>query len=202
MIGFEASASIDINIPGLSSSKAVIEIYRREELLDEIEVMYNPPEYTTSKSAKYTSTSILGMSTPIKQFQAGDADTLTLEVFLDTTVINPLELITGGDDVREYVRRIEVLVQIDKELHAPPYCIFRWGANPEEEGFKATVDKVDTTYTKFQSDGTPVRAKVKLTFTEYKTFEEIVEKTTKHSADLAKVYIVEDGDSLWLIAYK
>jgi hypothetical protein len=181
---------------GITSPKATIEVYRRKELLDTITVMFNPPEYSTSKGAKYASTSILGMSTPISQFVSGEADTLSLEVFVDTTLMtdaSPEEV-----DVRVFVERLEVLVLIDEELHAPPHCVFRWGTL----AFKATVAKVDTTYTKFDPHGIPVRAKVKLNFTEYKTFDEIKVKSEKKSADLARIYVVGEGDSLWLIAHK
>jgi hypothetical protein len=181
---------------GITSLKATLEIYRRKELLDVIMVMFNPPEYSTSKGAKYASTSILGMSTPISQFVSGEADTVSLELFMDTTLM--ADALPVDVDVRVFVKRLERLVLIDEELHAPPHCVFRWGTL----AFKATVAKVDTTYTKFNPVGIPVRAKVRLTFTEYKTFDEIKVKSEKKSADLARVYVVGEGDSLWLIAHK
>jgi LysM repeat protein len=175
--------------------KATIEIYRRDSREDAIEVLFNPPEYSVSRGVKYASTSILGMSTPLTQFVSGEADTVALDLFLDTTISADTR---DGTDVREFVQRLEKLVLIDPELHAPLHCKFIWGGPP----FKATVAKLDTTYTKFKPNGVPVRAKVKMTLTEYKTFEEVRAKSQKYSADLARAYVVKDGDNLWLIAHE
>jgi LysM repeat protein len=188
-----------IGIPGITLPKAKIEMYRGDEPepVDTITVMFNPPEYSISKGARYASTSILGMSTPLTQFVHGEADTLSLELFLDTTLM--LDLLTDSD-VREFVAKLEKLVLIDPESHAPLHCKFKWG----KVDFKATVAKLDTTYTKFNADGVPVRAKIRMTFTEYETFDEIKKKkkSKKESADLARTYVVKEGDSLWLIAYE
>ena len=50
-----------------------------------IPVMFNPPQYEVAKSNQFAEIKIPGMPTSVLQFVSGNAKTLTLELFFDTT---------------------------------------------------------------------------------------------------------------------
>ncbi|MCL7412014.1 MAG: LysM peptidoglycan-binding domain-containing protein [ANME-2 cluster archaeon] len=155
---------------------------------DVIPVCFNPADYSLDKSNQYQDTSIPGLQSPVTQFVSGGAQTLTLELFFDTY--------EKQKDVREYTKKIDALVNIDPDIHAPPVCKFVWGGLE----FKAVVEKVTKKFTMFLSDGIPVRATLNLTFKEYKTVEEQLQEIRRQSSDRTKVRTVHEGDSLWSIA--
>lgn len=155
---------------------------------DVIPVCFNPADYSLDKSNQYQDTSIPGLQSPVIQFVSGGAQTLTLELFFDTY--------EKQKDVREYTKKIDALVNIDPDIHAPPVCKFVWGGLE----FKAVVEKVTKKFTMFLSDGIPVRATINLTFKEYKTVEEQLQEIKKQSSDRTKLWTVREGDSLWSIA--
>lgn len=153
-----------------------------------VKVCFNPPEYSIEKSNQFQSTSLPGLSTPITQFVSGNAQTLTMELFFDSY--------EEGIDVREYTDKITSLLDINEEMHAPPLCRFIWGSL----NFKAVLERVTQKFTMFLDTGIPVRAKLNVTFKEYKTITEQLQKKKKESSDRTKRRVIVQGESLWLIA--
>ena len=116
---------------------------------------------------------------------------LTTELLVDTS--DTLE------DVREkYVEPLRNLMNIDSVLHAPPIVRFVWG----KENFKGVIESLSVTYTMFNLDGTPLRAKMNLSLKEYRTVEIQVKESPKDSPDVDKSYTVLRGDTLTGIAAK
>jgi hypothetical protein len=153
-----------------------------------IDVLFNPAEYSIQKSNQFAETPLLGLPTPIRQFTSGGAEALTLDLFFDTY--------EKGEDVRLYTEQVAGLLQIDPDLHAPPTLKFIWG----KLEFKCVLEQVTKKFTMFLADGVPVRAMLSVTFKEYKTIQEQLQSRPLQSADRTKRRIVQEGDSLWLIA--
>jgi nucleoid-associated protein YgaU len=153
-----------------------------------VPVLFNPEQYDLSKSIKYGSKDIAGLTTPVTQFASGDARTLSMELFFDTS--------EQRIDVNAAMEVLEELVEIDGEQHAPPKCRFVWGTLV----FKAVVESMDRTYTKFLPTGQPVRVRVNITFREYKTPEEQRNANPLFSADTRTVRETTGDETLWLIA--
>jgi hypothetical protein len=153
-----------------------------------IDVLFNPPEYSIQKSNQFAETPLLGLSTPIRQFTSGGAETLTLDLFFDTY--------EKREDVRNHTERVAGLLNIDPDLHAPATLKFIWG----KLEFKCVLEQVTKKFTMFLADGTPVRATLSVTFKEYKTIQEQLTARQLQSADRTKTLGVNEGDSLWLLA--
>lgn len=170
----------------------------------EINVLFNPAEYSIDKGNTYQSTSLPGLATPITQFVAGNADTLTLELYFDTYSRSSRKTdVSHRGDVREYTRMITDLMEIDGALHAPPICEFIWGppiGTPKGIQFTGIIEKVIQKYTYFLDDGTPVRATLNVTFKEYKTVQQQLQEINFQSSDKTKRMVFRDGDSLWFLA--
>lgn len=173
-----------------SLERAEIEILNGKHEGDIIECKFNPPEYTTEKRVNYGELQATGSGASVQQFIDGKAEQLSVELFFDTS--------EQHTDVRdEYVDMFDVLVEVDPELHAPPICRFVWG---EGIMFTALVERVDKTFTMFLPSGVPVRARVDVTFVEYKTSEYHQSEISPESTDVTKSWTVTDGDTLWLVA--
>lgn len=161
------------------------------KIKEEIPVLFNPMEYSLDKSNQFKETTIPGLSSPLTEFVSGGIQTLSMDLFFDTY--------EEKKDVREYTSRIDGLLEIDSELHAPPICMFVWGGLV----FKAVLERVNKKFTMFLSEeGVPVRATLSVTFKEYKTPEELRNNPPRYSSDRTKIRVIKEGDSLWSIAGK
>jgi len=175
---------------GGSLERAEIEILNGKNEGEIIECKFNPPEYSTEKRVNYGELQATGSGASVQQFVDGQARRLSMELFFDTS--------QEQEDVRdEYVDKFDLLVDVDPELHAPPICQFVWG---EGLMFTALVESIDKTFTMFLPSGVPVRARINVTFTEYKTSEYHQSEISPESADITKAWTVTEGDTLWLIA--
>lgn len=154
----------------------------------EISCEFNPNEVTVDKSVTYAEQEIPGLDAPIQQFVSGNAETLSIELFFDTY--------EAGEDVREQTDEITRLLMIDGDRHAPPVVKFAWG----RISFTSLVESANTTYTMFASDGTPVRARIDVTFREYTPPEEQLQGEPRHSADKESVHRVTQDETLPTIA--
>ena len=88
-----------------------------------IEICFNPSEYTLDKSNAFSEATIPGLDSPIIQFSSGQAQTLSLELLLDTYTYDK------GEDIRtKYIEKLEKLIEIDGKFHAPPPCKVLWSS--------------------------------------------------------------------------
>jgi hypothetical protein len=158
-----------------------------------IEVQFNPSDYSIDRGATYASMPVPGLQTPIQQFIRGDADTLTLELFVDETsgrVPGRTETIKGKlDALRNFVK-------IQPALHAPPVCRFNWG----DVEFTGTVVSLRERHTLFSSSGNPIRARVTLVLKQYKSAEVQVRELKLESPDRTHVRVLREGETLSTIA--
>jgi hypothetical protein len=171
---------------------------------EQIEVLFNPAEYSIEKGNTFQSTALPGMGTPVTQFVTGNADTLSMELYFDTYAKSSRHgTVTQREDVRNYTRRITNLMEIDSQLHAPPIVEFVWGpplGTPQGIQFTGTIEKISQKFTFFLDDGTPVRATLSVTFKEYKTVQQQLEEMARQSTDRTKHKEVKEGEALWLYA--
>lgn len=171
-------------------TRATVEVLAGSAKGTVVEVLFNPTEYSVEHSASFGQTAPPGLDNPITQFVNGNAQVLTMDLLFDTYTDG------GGEDVSERTRQLTDLVHIDGDLHAPPTVRFSWGVFL----FDAVIEKVSQRFTMFLADGTPVRATLSVTFTQYRTIQDQLEQPRRNSADKTKHRVVEGPDSLWLLA--
>src|SRR5258708_5941816 len=91
--------------------KAIIEVDPRDRqpgLQSKIEVQFNPAEYSMAKGAQFAEIAIPGIDAPILQFVRGQTQTLTMELFFDTTQSGM------GDDVLPVTTKTEPVYQLSQ----------------------------------------------------------------------------------------
>ena len=153
-----------------------------------VEVMFNPTDYGIDRGANYAELDVPGLKTPILQFVRGEAQTLSLTLFLD-----------GSDarkPVNEALKALRTFVCIDGELHSPPVCLFEWG----DVKFQGVVTSLKEKFSLFDPDGNVVRATVTLSLKSYEAVEVQIRDMKRASPDRTRVRPVRDGDTLAQLA--
>jgi nucleoid-associated protein YgaU len=162
-------------------------------------VMFNPEEYSLNKENNYAQAAIPGLSAPILQFVSGSMRTLEMELFLDTYEAHEAggrALNQAGQDVRELTRKIIGLMEIDPTTHAPPVLLFIWASL----SFTCVLARASQRFILFLPDGTPVRARLQVSFNEFRNTEQEAKEIKRETADYSKLYVVNQGETLSAIA--
>ncbi len=179
--------------------KATITVLDGARTGEVISVLFNPTEYTFDRSNSYKATPVPGLGAPLLQFVNGESDQLSMDLFLDdyTDPRGPTSLQQKENDpLGKRLRDLTQLLEIDRDLHAPPPVRFNWG--PME--FTAVIEKIGRKVTMFHPDGAPARVTLSVMFKEYRTLRQLVEDPRRESADKTKRRVVVGRQSLWLIA--
>jgi hypothetical protein len=169
-----------------------------------VEVQFNPTELSFNKTAQFAEIAIPGLDAPVLQFIRGGTETLSVELFFDSTDDGMADFPTS---VTDKVNRFYDLVKQNPKTHAVPRCLFSWGAPPssaEEQGkkfvsnapfyFKCIVESVDRKFTLFSPEGVPLRARVTVKMREYQTVEEM--SRNLESADHTKAHVLKRRERL------
>jgi hypothetical protein len=164
-----------------------------------VPVQFNPEEYTQNRDINYAQSAIPGLSAPILQFVNGNMQTLEMELFLDSyeehrvgnTVVNAAQ-----SDVRDLVNRITDLMTIQPTTHAPPVLLFTWA----KLAFTCVLARASQRFVMFLPDGTPVRARLNVTFNEFRNADLEAKEIKRETSDFSKRYVVSEAETLSSIA--
>jgi LysM repeat protein len=167
--------------------KVTVEHTGRELLLP-----FNPEEYTLNQDNTFASQPVPGLSGPILQFVNGNMQTLEMELFFDTWDTDSFT----KQDVRKLTGPVVGLLDIDKELHAPPVLRVQWGSLD----FRCVLARASQKFQMFADDGRPVRARVSVTFNRFIDAEREAREIDRQTADFSKVHVVVQGETLSRIA--
>lgn len=155
-----------------------------------VDVLFNPTDYSLDRGSSYASMPVPGLQTPIQQYIRGEADILTLELFIDGTQD------TSADNVNTKLEDLRRFIRIDGSLHSPPVCRFEWG----DVKFTGTVTSLREKHTLFDSNGKVRRARVQMTLRAYKSAEVQLRELKPSSPDRTHVRVLREGETLSSIA--
>lgn len=178
-----------LNFLGREFAEARLDIVEPAEDAATIPLHFNPAEYKLSKENTFAEIPIPGLESPPLQYVRGGAQTLTMDLLVDTSD----ELVSVQD---KYVTKIQSALAKTEKLHAPPILEFVW----EQTIFRGVMVSLETNYVLFHSDGTPLRAKLTVKLKEYRPVEIQVSETDQTSPDVAKRYVTRAGESLSTIS--
>ena len=162
----------------------------------------------SSKTTQYADIAIPGLELPIAHFVRGDAETLNLELFFDSTKNG-----TSGNTVAvtQQVEEFRKLIEIRGSLHSPPIIRVYWGdgfpgssMGPSKEAsksFTAVATSISRNFTLFSPDGKPLRARVSLSLKQYATMADQIHSINLQSADHTRIHTISEGETLPLIAH-
>lgn len=164
-----------------------------------VSCMFNPYEYTVSKSNSFCEKPRMDADTPHGEFSKADAQTLRLSLVFDTY--------EAGEDVSQKTRELWkfMMTKTQKAREGgrqakkipPPQVAFEWGVFR----FVAYIQSMTQRFTLFKPDGTPVRAKVDVTFKGYTDVEDHgPQNPSSGGGPIERVWRVIAGDRLDTIA--
>jgi LysM repeat protein len=154
----------------------------------QLDVMFNPEEYTLSRDNNFASQAVPGLSSPLIQFVHGNLRTLEMELFFDT--------FEQHRDVREETQKVVGLLDIDPELHAPPVLRVSWASLQ----FRCVLARASQKYILFFQDGRPARARLSVSFQEYVEPGRETREVKRQTANFSKSHTVVQGETLSAIA--
>lgn len=172
-------------------------------------VQFNPATLAFDKGVQVAEIAIPGLNNPVRQFIRGKTETLSVELFFDST-----ERGTGKNavSVTTLTDPFFGLVKIDPKTHASPVCSFVWGSKfpgdslPERYGsqrrteFPCLVTSVKQEFKLFSPEGTPLRAVLTLALEEYIPLQTQIDTINPQSSDHTRSHVVEHGQTLTQLA--
>jgi hypothetical protein len=200
---------VDSEIGGSSHAKAVFRVIKKDNTSEVLDVSYNPNSLVFEKKPKISTIPIPGLDHPLQQFVRGEIETLSVDLFFDTTNEGMGSTVKS---VNEKTDAFYALVKIDPETHAPPVCVFAWGThfpgnklparfgNQRRECFKGLVTSFKQEFKLFAPDGTPLRAKITISLNEYLTLDEQLVRLNLKSPDHTRVHILSAHETLASVA--
>lgn len=174
-----------------------------------LDLQFNPTEISLEKNLHIAEIAIPGLTSPLQQFVRGEAETLRLELFFDTSDegmgLNAVSVVTLTD-------QIYALARIVPDEHAPPIVTFIWGpdfpgaelppelGNQRRNSFTGIVTSIKQTFTLWSSGGVPLRAKISLALREYAALQDQLSALNLASPNKTHSYVLALGDTLSLVA--
>lgn len=192
------------------TQRAKFQLLGRSGPVASLDVQYNPTTLSLDKKPQFADVTIPGLDAPLKQFVRGQTETLSVELFFDTTEDGTG---AGATSVTTLTDPFYGMVKIDPQTHAPAVCAFLWGAkfpgdslpdrygNQRRTDFKGVVTGVKQEFTLFSSEGTPLRAMLTITMDEYRPLHEQVNQLNLQSPDHSSVHVLERDETLALVAW-
>jgi hypothetical protein len=119
--------------------------------------------FTLAKQNDYAGVSVPGLNGEPLQFLRGHARTLSMVLYFDGRATNT--------DVRQAMKQVSDLMNVDRHTHAPPVLSFEW------RGFSFQCVLENSTVQSFSAllaDGRPSRGRMHVAFRESLTVEQLL----------------------------
>ncbi len=167
-----------------------------EDSKEKFAVMFNPTEYSIEDASSWSDQDKNGQK-PELHYTGGERKKLAMELFFDTY--------ESRTDVREFTVKVAGLLVFNQEAHRPPKVTLSWGGvcpggAHADFPFTGVLESLKQQFVLFLGDGTPVRAKLSVSFLEFTLPEEELQENEPHSPDLYKAYLAKENDTLSGIA--
>src|SRR3990172_5182881 len=127
-----------------------------------VSCMFNPFEYSVSKSNNFEESSKNQSDVPHVEFKKAGAQTLKLNLIFDTYE-EDTDVSEVTNDLWKFMMTKTQEKSSKNEKVEPPQVAFEWGVFK----FVSYITNMTQKFTLFKNDGTPVRANVDVTFTQY-----------------------------------
>ena len=158
-------------------------------------VFLNPESFTHTFEVAYDKTETQGQSGSTAKFKAMGDEQVSFDLMFDGTGAVVGKVIDVDTEVQKLRR---VALDYQGKLHSPYYLQLSWGTLL----FNCHLVKFDVSYTLFRPDGSPLRAKVSLTFVGFTDTATKAKQADNQSSDLTHHHRVQAGDTLPLLCHR
>lgn len=204
-----AGAALGLNTTRVARMVIRHEAYSAMNFASSFSVMFNPSRVSITSGCGWKARPHSGPGNWSTELTVSSGDrqpsTLSCDLLFDTTdegvdlMTRLAESATGGlsmafrqptgTNVLEHTQLVSRLAQPAQELHRPPICQLWWGPYMLIQGVLTSCSQE---FKHWKPDGTPVRASLSCSFTEYQQ-DSMFEF---HSPDVEKTHTVRRGDTL------
>lgn len=154
----------------------------------------NPSSYSYSAQILYNDRQAQGSPGPSPEFnRVGDED-VNFELIFDATgVIPPPPGQSQANGVADALDQFMRLVAtVNGTIHSPNYLVLSWA----QLQFECVLTSLKVDYTLFRPDGTPLRAKVAVSFKSFQSETALAKAAALASPDMTHIVTVCAGDTL------
>jgi Contractile injection system tube protein len=124
-----------------------------------IECLFNPTEFSVTKTNNWTFKEIKGNSFPPPEYGGGTPRELSVTLLFDSSLLPATPTVMQICDDLFKMMEVPAGQHAGGAQSAPAYLTFSWGAY---QGFKAACTSLTVAYQLFKPNGEPIRADVKL----------------------------------------
>ncbi len=157
---------------------------------DPYTVMINPENIKWERKIEYNEVQAQDSSSASQRYKNTPSDILNFDIVIDCTGV----VDSTRTDMATEINALEsIIFTYNGEIHRPNYVKIQWGENLI---FNSVLKSFDTTYTLFSPDGSPLRAKVSLSFGEYISAKDVEKQDQKESPDVSHLVTITQGTSL------
>ncbi|MBN1147922.1 MAG: LysM peptidoglycan-binding domain-containing protein [Anaerolineales bacterium] len=161
-----------------------------------VNCMFNPFEYTITKSNTYDESPRNNSDTPQGEFFKSGAQTLQLTLVFDTYETSTDVSLETNKLWKFMMTKTQEAANQNEKIE-PPQVAFEWGVFK----FTSYITNMTQRFTLFKNDGTPVRANVNVTFTQYTDVNDYPRQNpTSGGGPIERIWRVVAGDRLDTIA--
>lgn len=162
-----------------------------------VDCHFNPETFKLDRKVEWDVKTNIGGDVSEISFKGGEAHKIgPVELLFDTTAT--------GKDVRDEYKLLVELAQVDPQKKntktdkgEPSRVRFQWG---KLISFEAVIESINQTFTMFKADGTPLRAKVSVSFIQVP--EKVAGQNPTSRSESRKIWVVHEGQTLDWIAYQ
>jgi hypothetical protein len=153
-------------------------------------VMINPESLKWDRSIEYNEKQSPDSSSASQKYKSTPSETISFDIVIDCVGIVDSSRI----DLNAEIEHLEsVVYTYNGTIHRPNFVKVSWG---KDLIFKGVLKSFDTSYSLFRPDGSPLRAKVSLSFSEYISPDQVAKTDQDESPDITHLITVVDGDTL------
>ncbi|CAM3840300.1 MULTISPECIES: hypothetical protein [Flavobacterium] len=153
-------------------------------------VMLNPENIKWQRGIEYNEQQAPNTSAPSQKYKSTPVEKLNFDLTIDCTGIVDSKRTKMSDEINALEK---IIYTYNGTIHRPNFVKIQWG---QSIVFKGVLKSMDTSYTLFKPDGSPLRAKLSLGFTEYISPESVEEIDAKKSPDITHLISVVEGNTL------
>ncbi|MEZ4873953.1 MAG: hypothetical protein R2793_00475 [Flavobacteriaceae bacterium] len=153
-------------------------------------VMINPDSIKWQRSIEYDQKQAPDTSAPSQKYKSTPSDKLNFDIVVDCTGLVDQK----RTDMKTEIEALENIVYTYQgKIHRPNFVKIQWGKNMV---FKGVLVSMDISYTYFRPDGSPLRAKISLSFSQYISPSTVEKLDKKESPDVSHFVQVVEGETL------
>jgi hypothetical protein len=153
-------------------------------------VMINPETIKRQRAIKYNEQQAPDTSSTSPKYKSTPSENISFDIVIDCTGVVDSKRVNMAKEIDSLEN---IIFTYNGDIHRPNFVKIQWGKNIS---FKGVLKSFDTQYTLFRPDGSPLRAKISLGFTQYISPSTVEKLDKKSSPDVTHHLDVVEGVTL------